>query len=88
MARSSTRSPPRDESACNGTAPLFVDKDTVKRAAKTPLFEVANVIGSSTMQTIALCHNLIGYLPLDTSAVCADAGWGIGYMKIKWSEVR
>jgi len=60
----------------------------VKRAAKTPLFDVANVIGSSTMQTIALCHNPIGYLPLDISAVCADAGWGIGYMKIKWSEVR
>jgi len=40
------------------------------------------------MQTLALCHNSTGCLPLDTSAVCADADWKVGDMKIKWSEVR
>jgi hypothetical protein len=37
------------------------------------------------MQTLALCHNSMGHLPLDTSAVCADTDLGIGDMKIQWS---
>ncbi|MAB27303.1 MAG: hypothetical protein CL580_06565 [Alteromonadaceae bacterium] len=79
---------PQHKSARIGTAPSLTDKDTVKRVAKTPLFDVANIIGSSIMQTLALCHNSIGHLPLDIGAVCADTGWGIGDMKIKWSGLR
>ena len=40
------------------------------------------------MQTLALCHNSMGHLPLDTSAVCAAKDCGIGDMKIKWSGLR
>jgi len=40
------------------------------------------------MQTLALCHNSMGHLPLDISAVCAAKDCEIGDMKIKRSGLR